>query len=106
MPSQQSLLCANSLPPLAFPILAAKADHPLIPLAAPSHEGPAFVMCDTGLVRLRGCMSVSKVKTRRGGSKLTRRKTQPPPPGCPPLRPHPLCGSSLCMYEGSDSVGQ
>lgn len=57
MPSQQPLFCPNSFPPLVFPIMAVKADHPLIPIAALSHEAASFVMCDMGLVRLRVCMS-------------------------------------------------
>lgn len=106
MPPQQSLFCANSLPPLAFPIMAAKADRPLIPIAAPSHEAPSFVMCDTGLVRLRGCMSG---QDKSCWIKVDTEKAAPAThhiSGCPPLKPLPLWWSSLCMYEGSNSVSQ
>lgn len=87
--------------------MAAKADHPPIPVAAPSREAPSFVMCDTGLVH------VSLHVRQQGQDKsdwinVDAAKDPPDPSGCPLLRLRllRLLCSSLCKYERSSSVSQ
>lgn len=70
----------------------------------------SLMTCDTGLVCLRGCMSVSKVKASLVGSKLTRRKSKDP--SLLPRLPTALAPTTLvlqfcaCMKGAVQSASQ
>lgn len=64
-------------------------------------------MCDTGLVRLRGCMSVSKVKTSLLWSELTRPKSTTPPPATHRSgHSHPGAPVCACMKGAVQSASK